>query len=238
MHNLKKVRSLGRSEPMEQFELRAGAQGTWDVTQGTWCIRKEFEQPLASIPCKYFPVTFSMGRILEDDCSVSWYKPPLFELLEIDPAGGGLTSPREIMAEYVNSYFAPRVKSVTNVNLESGERAVQGAGGVCRCGQDRLLAGQSCHIVWNEHWCVICFACHHRPRGTSICPRIFESPVHQPCNQSLSRVPKMEFLLGEIIQAGTSVLKRFYRVPTKRNETTKPQTEIYWDQSHSSTKSA
>ena len=67
----------------------------------------------APLPPHHYPMlAFSTGQLLEDDCSLAWYRLRPHELLELHPPGTIVRLQREVMLEYVKPYFELDVRAL------------------------------------------------------------------------------------------------------------------------------
>lgn len=75
--------------------------------------RSPTEQLPAIIPPHHYPIlAFSTGQLLEDDCSLAWYRLRPHELLELHPPGTIVRFPRDIMLEYIKPYLELDVRAL------------------------------------------------------------------------------------------------------------------------------
>jgi hypothetical protein len=71
------------------------------------------EQLPAILPPHHYPiVAFSTGQLLEDDCSLAWYRMRPHELLELHPPGTIVRFPRDVMLEYIKPYLELDVRAL------------------------------------------------------------------------------------------------------------------------------
>jgi hypothetical protein len=71
----------------------------------------------APLPPHHYPMlAFSTGQLLEDDCSLAWYRLRPHELLELHPPGTIVRLQREVMLEYVKPYFELDVRALRVVS--------------------------------------------------------------------------------------------------------------------------
>ena len=63
-------------------------------------------------PHHYQILAFSTGQLLEDDCSLAWYRLRPHELLELHPPGTIVRFPRDIMLEYIKPYLELDVRAL------------------------------------------------------------------------------------------------------------------------------
>ena len=72
------------------------------------------EQQLPVIlPPHHYPIlAFSTGQLLEDDCSIAWYRLRPHELLELHPPGTMVRFPRDVMLEYIKPYLELDVRAL------------------------------------------------------------------------------------------------------------------------------
>jgi hypothetical protein len=65
------------------------------------------------LPPHYYPMlAFSTGQLLEDDCSIAWYRLRPHELLELHPPGTIVRFPRDVMLEYIKPYLELDVRAL------------------------------------------------------------------------------------------------------------------------------
>ena len=57
-------------------------------------------------------LAFSTGQLLEDDCTLAWYRLRPHELLELHPPGTIVRLQRDVMLEYVKPYFELDVRAL------------------------------------------------------------------------------------------------------------------------------
>jgi hypothetical protein len=71
------------------------------------------EQLPAILPPQRYPIlAFSTGQLLEDDCSLAWYRLRPHELLELHPPGTIVRFPRDVMVEYIKPYLELDVRAL------------------------------------------------------------------------------------------------------------------------------
>jgi hypothetical protein len=71
------------------------------------------EQLPAILPPHHYPIlAFSTGQLLEDDCSLAWYRLRPHELLELHPPGTIVRFPRDVMLEYIKPYLELDVRAL------------------------------------------------------------------------------------------------------------------------------
>jgi hypothetical protein len=71
------------------------------------------EQLPAILPPHHYPMlAFSTGQLLEDDCSIAWYRLRPHELLELHPPGMIVRFPRDVMLEYIKPYLELDVRAL------------------------------------------------------------------------------------------------------------------------------
>lgn len=71
------------------------------------------EQSPDIIPPHHYPMlAFSTGQLLEDDCSLAWYRLRPHELLELHPPGAIVRFPRDVMLEYIKPYLELDVRAL------------------------------------------------------------------------------------------------------------------------------
>ncbi|KAF8500374.1 hypothetical protein F5888DRAFT_1380639 [Russula emetica] len=71
------------------------------------------EQLPAILPPHHYPLlTFSTGQLLEDECSIAWYRLRPHELLELHPPGTIVRFPRDVMIEYIKPYLELDVRAL------------------------------------------------------------------------------------------------------------------------------
>jgi hypothetical protein len=71
------------------------------------------EQLPAILPPHHYPMlAFSTGQLLEDDCSIAWYRMRPHELLELHPPGTIVRFPRDVMLEYIKPYLELDVRAL------------------------------------------------------------------------------------------------------------------------------
>jgi hypothetical protein len=57
-------------------------------------------------------LAFSTGQLLEDDCTLAWYRLRPHELLELHPPGTIVRLPRDVMLEYIKPYLELDVRAL------------------------------------------------------------------------------------------------------------------------------
>ena len=71
------------------------------------------EQPPTVLPPHHYPMlAFSTGQLLEDDCTLAWYRLRPHELLELHPPGAVVRLQRDVMLEYVKPYLELDVRAL------------------------------------------------------------------------------------------------------------------------------
>ena len=71
------------------------------------------EQPPTVLPPHHYPMlAFSTGQLLEDDCTLAWYRLRPHELLELHPPGAIVRLQRDVMLEYVKPYLELDVRAL------------------------------------------------------------------------------------------------------------------------------
>ncbi len=71
------------------------------------------EQLPVILPPHHYPIlAFSTGQLLEDDCSLAWYRLRPHELLELHPPGTIVRFPRDVMLEYIKPYLELDVRAL------------------------------------------------------------------------------------------------------------------------------
>ncbi len=71
------------------------------------------EQLPVILPPHHYPMlVFSTGQLLEDDCSLAWYRLRPHELLELHPPGTIVRLPRDVMLEYIKPYLELDVRAL------------------------------------------------------------------------------------------------------------------------------
>ena len=71
------------------------------------------EQLPTVLPPHHYPMlAFSTGQLLEDDCTLAWYRLRPHELLELHPPGAIVRLPRDVLLEYVKPYLELDVRAL------------------------------------------------------------------------------------------------------------------------------
>lgn len=70
------------------------------------------QRPAILPPHHYAMLAFSTGQLLEDDCSIAWYRLRPHELLELHPPGTIVRFPRDVMLEYIKPYLELDVRAL------------------------------------------------------------------------------------------------------------------------------
>ena len=68
--------------------------------------------PTVLPPHHYMMLVFSTGQLLEDDCTLAWYRLRPHELLELHPPGTIVRLPRHAMLEYIKPYLELDVRAL------------------------------------------------------------------------------------------------------------------------------
>ena len=75
--------------------------------------RSPTDQLPAILPPHHYQIlAFSTGQLLEDDCSLAWYRLRPHELLELHPPGTIVRFPRDVMLEYIKPYLELDVRAL------------------------------------------------------------------------------------------------------------------------------
>jgi len=120
---------------------------------------------------QYALLSFTTGRILEDEFALSWYKLRPYEMLEIHTSGAIVTLPRSTPSDYAQPYFESKVRKMRparsprsarfdppvseNISIDpAGGKGKERASGK----QDASAAHKKKHhkkMEWRDHWLVI-----------------------------------------------------------------------------------
>jgi hypothetical protein len=102
---------LEPSEPPRQLRMRQPLSQR--VASPSGVPGSPTEPAPAIIPPHHYPMlAFSTGQLLEDDCTLAWYRLRPHELLELHPPGTIVRLQRDVMLEYVKPYFELDVRAL------------------------------------------------------------------------------------------------------------------------------
>lgn len=74
--------------------------------------QQQQQLPVIFPPHHYPMLAFSTGQLLEDDCSLAWYRLRPHELLELHPPGTIVRFPRDVMLDYIKPYLELHVRAL------------------------------------------------------------------------------------------------------------------------------
>jgi hypothetical protein len=103
------------SEPTRQLRTvrQPLSQRVASPSSGVTASGSSMEQRPIILPPQHYPmIAFSTGQLLEDDCSLAWYRLRPHELLELHPPGTIVRFPRDVMLEYIKPYLELDVRAL------------------------------------------------------------------------------------------------------------------------------
>lgn len=99
------------SEPARQLRMRQPLSQR--VASPSGVPGSPTEPAPAIIPPHHYPMlAFSTGQLLEDDCTLAWYRLRPHELLELHPPGTIVRLQRDVMLDYVKPYLELDVRAL------------------------------------------------------------------------------------------------------------------------------
>jgi len=97
-----------RQPPSQRVASPSGVPGSPSPT-----VTEQPRVPAVLLPPHHYPMlAFSTGQLLEDDCTLAWYRLRPHELLELHPPGSIVRLPRDVMLEYVKPYLELDVRAL------------------------------------------------------------------------------------------------------------------------------
>jgi hypothetical protein len=107
-HLMEPTRQMRLRQPMSlRVASPSGVPGSPPPT-----VTEQLRVPTVLPPYHYPMLAFSTGQLLEDDCTLAWYRLRPHELLELHPPGTIVRLPRDVMLEYIKPYLELDVRAL------------------------------------------------------------------------------------------------------------------------------